>query len=343
MRYFTSCVGIFVVLCFMAISCDSVINSTNNSNNELESIANSGHNSASVLSTCQTAGNTGMTAVYVNQSVSNTTIDLDSHNCDMAIYFNENAPMNATVRGVTINQTSAGGGTSTGIWNKGTDVTVTQSTFTTDYAGQHVPIRFDEGASGMISRNKIDGTHRTAILLRGDDTDVQVKGNTVTGSGAKTSGWAENGIQVDQGASGDITGNEITGHWWDGESNFASTGLMLFGSNAKVTNNTFHNNEFSIYLYGENNKVTGNNTSSDIESQSSLDFKAYGALVAGTDNHLAGNSFSSADGTGAVGVYIFPGTSDSKVTGNKISGFTDPIVDGGDDSLIKGPPTAGGI
>jgi parallel beta-helix repeat protein len=318
-------------------SCDSAVDSAGTLDESLAVKSKANNNAvANSLATCQSAGDTGLTAVYVNESVSGATINFSNYSCDIAIYFDENAPKNATVRGVTIIQTTAGGGTSTGIWNEGADVTVTRLTFTTDYSGQHVPIRFDEGASGMITHNELSGTHRTAILLRGDGTNVQVKGNVITGSGAKTSGWAENGIQVDQGATGDITGNKITGHWWDGESNFASTGLMLFGSNAKATNNTFHNNEFSIYLSGENNKVTGNDTSSDIVSQSSLNFKAYGALVGNTENHLAGNNFRAKEGTGAVGIYIF--ANDSKVTGNRISGFTNPVYDLGSDNMIKGTP-----
>lgn len=323
---------------FLTWSCNSAVDSAGGLE-ESTSVKLKPNNSAapsSSLATCQNAGDTGLTAVYVNESVSNVTINFADHSCDIAIYFDENAPKNATVRGVTVIQTSAGGGTTTGIWNDGADVTLNRSTFTTDYAGQHVPIRFDEGASGTISRNELNGTHRTGILLRGSGTDVQVKGNTVTGTGAKTSGWAENGIQVDQGATADIINNKISGHWWDGESNFASTGLILFGSNAKATNNTFHNNEFSIYLFGENNKVTGNSTGSDIESQSSLNFKAYGGLVGGANNHLAGNSFSAEEGTGAVGVYVF--ASDSKVTGNRISGFSYPVYDLGTDNKIKGTP-----
>lgn len=252
--------------------------------------------------------------------------------------FDSNAPKNAYVRNSKIIQETGGAGESTGIWNKGGVVTVTGSEFSTDFSGQYVPIRYDDGATGTISSNKLSGTHRTGILLRGNGTDATVRGNSVAGSGAKSSKWAENGIQVDQGAVASIVNNEITGHWWDGESYYASTGLILFASNSKVNNNTFHNNEYSMYIGGDDNSGKGNRTSSDIVSQSSFEFKAYGALIAGQSNHFAGNSFSSKEGTGAVGIYVFPNFSNNKVTGNRISGFGTSIVDGGDNSLIKGTP-----
>lgn len=111
---------------------------------------------------------------------------------------------------------------------------------------------------------------------------------------------------------------------------------MLFGSNAKVINNTFHNNEFSIYLSGENNKVAGNETSSDTASSFPINFMAYGALISGTNNHFAGNTFRAKEGTGAIGYYIL--AYDSKVTGNRISGFPTPVYDSESDNKIKGTP-----
>ncbi|MCW9706551.1 right-handed parallel beta-helix repeat-containing protein [Fodinibius salsisoli] len=334
-------IGLLITTCFLIWSCDTAIESTSSvdQNAAIQSMNNKSPNT-NTLALCQNAGDTGMTAVYVNESVKGKSIDFSNHNCDLAIYFDENAPKNAVVRNTTVIQETGNSGTGMGLWNEGAKVMVSRSTFTTNFAGQYVPIRFDAGASGMISKNEISGTHRTGILLRGAGTDIQVKGNTISGSGAKTSGWAENGIQVDQGATADITDNEINGHWWDGESNWASTGLILWGSNAQATNNTFNNNEFGIYLFGEGNKVTGNQTTSNIESQSSFNFKAYGVLVGGTENHLAGNNLSSKEGTGAAGIYIYPGTSYSKVTGNRIKGFAEPVNDSGNDSMIRGTPAS---
>lgn len=339
----TGYTGMFLALLIVASGCDTVTQSEMNDDTALSATeakrGGNGSGNAGPPATCQDAGDTGMTAVYVNQSVNGATIDFSEHDCDLAIYFDENAPKNAFVRNATVIQETGEGGSSTGLWNNGGNVTVSGSTFDTDFAGQHVPIRFDEGASGTISRNTLNGTHRAGIVVRGEGTSADIRGNSVTGSGAKSSGWAENGIQIDQGATVEVVNNEITGHWWDGELNFASTGLLVFGANnSRFTNNTFRDNEFSMYLGGSNNRATGNRVSSGIVSQSSLNFKAYGALIGGDGNHLAGNQFRADNGTGAVGIYILPGTSVNRVTGNRISGFEFPLFDGGDDSMIRGTP-----
>ncbi|SMO60427.1 right-handed parallel beta-helix repeat-containing protein [Fodinibius sediminis] len=334
--------GICLAATFFTLSCDNRISSSSDSTTEIESIekkSNTSHAPGGTAS-CKSAGDTGQTALYVNQSVKNATINFTNHDCDIAIYFDENAPENAMVQNTTIIQETGNSGEKTGIWNQGGNVTVHHSAFSTDFAGQYIPIRFEDGARGMVSMNKVTGNHRVAIVVRGALTEVTIKGNTIAGSGPKKGDWAENGIQVDGEATAAIINNDISGHWWDGDSNFASSAVSMLGaSNSRVTNNTFQNNEVSIVLFGTGNKVTGNSTSSQIVSQSEFDFKAYGAWIGGSDNHLAGNTFSSPPGTGAVGIYIFPGSPNARVTGNHVHGFTTAIFDGTGDAMIKGTPT----
>src|SRR5690606_29886821 len=130
------------------------------------------------------------------------------------------------------------------------------------------------GATGTIRDSVLTGAHRAGIVIRGAGTDVTIAGNTIQGTGAKTSGWAENGIQVDQGATAGINGNLVAGHWWDGPSNFGSTGIYLWSSQSQVADNTMIDNEFSIFLVGDDNHVSGNQTSSTIASASVWNFRA---------------------------------------------------------------------
>jgi hypothetical protein len=81
-----------------------------------------------VSGTCQPAGATGLTALFVNQSVIGATIDFADHGCDMAIYFDADAPRNAVVRRTTVIQETGAGGVIMGLWNNGGAVTVTAST-----------------------------------------------------------------------------------------------------------------------------------------------------------------------------------------------------------------------
>ncbi|MEX0769567.1 MAG: right-handed parallel beta-helix repeat-containing protein [Balneolaceae bacterium] len=348
MRKLTYTIGLIAVLGLLTSGCDSVtdaeLSGFSGSSDEPVLAEGKGQgNGQGVLATsetgaCEDAGDTGLTALYVNQSIRGGSIDFADHNCDIAVYFDDQAPSNAFVRNLTVIQESGLNDSGTGIRNDGADVTVTNSTIRTDVTGQFVPIKFDNGATGTISRNELTGTHRAGILIRGEDTKARIQGNSIIGSGAKTGGWAENGIQVDQGAIADIQNNTLEGHWWDGESNFGSTAIMLFASdNSRVTNNKLIDNEFSVYIAGDGNSVKGNRTNSEIISESSFEFQAYGILVAGSQNDLSGNGLSAVEG--AVGIYVFPGTNGNKLTGNRIRGFEASIIDGGEDTMARGNPS----
>lgn len=300
---------------------------------------NSGNGSVSSQATSNGCIGTGvfdgsneLEAHYVNE-VPNGSLDVT---CDIGIYFDEdglinNADVNGTVAGSKSVQY--------GIYVNAADVDVTGSTVTVedDYGHQFISISYRNGATGTVRNNDLSGAHRVGVGIRGNDTDVRVQGNSISGTGAHTSGWAENGIQVDQGATADIRNNTVSGHWWDGGTNWASTGIMLYGSDgSKVTNNTLVDNEFSVYVFGHGNRVTGNRSSSDIVSQATPPFVAWGILIAGNDNDLTGNRLSATDG--GAGIYIFPGSEGNRLNGNRISGFGSGIVDGGSDNVARGNP-----
>lgn len=278
---------------------------------------------------CQPAGDTGLDAHYVND----TPTEPLEVTCDIGVFVDEDA----AVDGVDLEGTVDGAQPDQyGVYVAGADVDVTDSSVDVaeDFPSEFVSVAYRDGASGAISGNELTGAHRTAVLVRGDGTDVAVSNNAIDGTGAKTSGWAENGIQVDQQATADISGNAIRGHWWDGESNFASTGILLFGSDgSQVTNNTLVDNEFSVYIGGDDNHVSSNDTSSSIDSER---FQAYGALIEGDGNHLAGNRFSADDG--AVGIYVLSGTA-NRLTGNRTDGFDTGVVDAGDGTAEHGNPS----
>jgi len=283
---------------------------------------------------CIATGYMGLTANVVNEDLDGgDTIEVT---CDVGAFFDESG----SVSGATILGTVAEARPKQfGILVVGANVDVRDTNVSVEaaYPHQFVSIAYHEGATGTISGNTISGAHRAGVLIRGAGTDVTVRGNSVIGSGPKTSGWAENGIQVDQGANADIVNNTVSQHWWDGESNFGSTGIMVLVDGARVTNNVLEDNEFGIYVTGDDAKVTSNQISSSVVSQSSFQFRAWGVLLAGSKSHLAGNRMTALDG--AAGIYIFPGADKNRITGNRISGFEEAIVDGGTDTMARGNPT----
>ena len=110
----------------------------------------------------------------------------------------------------------------------------------------------------------------------------------------------------------------------------------MWASDTHVTNNRLHDNEFSVYVAGDDNRLTGNRTTSTIESQSTLGFRAWGMLLDGSGNHLAGNRLAADDG--AAGIYVFEGSERNRITGNRIVGFEWPLFDDGDGTMVRGTP-----
>jgi len=283
---------------------------------------------------CIPTGYNGLTANVVNEDLDGgDTIEVT---CDVGAFFDESG----SVDGATIlGSVASARPVQYGILVVGADVEIRDANVNVEaaYPHQFVSIAYREGATGTISGSTISGAHRAGVLIRGAGTDVTVRGNSVIGSGPKTSGWAENGIQAAQGASADIVNNTVSQHWWDGESNWASAGILLYVDGARVTNNVLEDNEVSIWVAGDDAKVTSNQISSSVVSQSSFQFRAWGVLLAGSKSHLAGNRMAAMDG--AAGIYVFPGADKNRITGNRISGFEEAIVDGGTDTMARGNPT----
>ena len=279
-----------------------------------------------------------MSANYINEVP-------DEHftvTCDVGIFYNESGVItDANLAGTVADAQSE----QIGIYVYQADVDVRNSAVSVEenYPHQFVSIRYDD-ATGTIRGNTLEGAHRAGIVARGDQTDVTIHGNSIIGTGAKTSGWAENGIQVDQGAVATIRNNHVEGHWWDGDGNnpWASTGIMLFGSDgSSVIGNTLVDNEFSIYVAGDENKLRANRATSSVESSSELyAYRAYGVLVVGDRNDLAGNRFTETNNNGAAGIYEFAGSNRNKFTGNQIRGFEWPVFSLGSDALVRGNPSS---
>lgn len=278
---------------------------------------------------CHPTGVGTLTANYVNEVPDGPFVVT----CDIGVFLDQSG----TLAHVEISGTVADAKpVQFGIYVRAASVDITNATVTVadGYPHQFISITYRNGATGTIRDSALTGAHRAGMVIRGAGTDVTVLGNTIQGSGAKTSGWAENGIQVDQGATARITRNRVAGHWWDGPSNWASTGIYVVGGGSQVVNNTMVDNEFSVFLLGNDNHVSGNEVSSTIVSASIFNFRAWGTLIAGDRNHLAGNRFTAVNG--AAGVYVYGGSTANRITGNRFDGFEVPIADNGNQTVARG-------
>lgn len=250
--------------------------------------------------------------------------------CDIGIYFDEDG----TIDGVDINGTvDDARPVQYGIYIDGVDVDVTNSTVTVaeTYPHQFVSVMYRDGAAGTFDSNQLSGAHRAALVLRGAGTDVGVADNTFEGIGPKDAGWAQNGVQVDQGATGTITSNHISGHWWD-KDDFLSSGLIVFGGvNVTAGHNQILNNDAGIAVSGGD----GNNF---IHNTVEVDFGTatfhFGAVIyAGDANGIRQNAFTSVNGS--VGVYNQG--SKTKLIRNSFTGWGTDVVDAGTGTVQPKP------
>lgn len=290
---------------------------------------------AAVPATCSPVpGSTTLTALYINQSVTNQTFD-NTAGCDIGIYFNGDAPTGATVDNTSLS------GFATGIWNAGGTADVTDSTIVTNPTSQqHIGIRYDGGAQGSITGNEITGQHRVGILARDTGTDALIQNNTVEGSGPKSTGWAENGIQVSSGATADIKHNTVDNHWWN-LNNFVSSGIIIYGSSdVNIQHNSLSGNDAAIVSYfGDGNQIS-QNTVLATHIDGDVDILTYGVIVFDGDNiHVVNNNLDGGS-HGDVGAYVALAPN-AKVIRNIIANFDTPYFVDGDGTKVQANVTPG--
>jgi T1SS-143 domain-containing protein len=214
-----------------------------------------------------------------------------------------------------------------------------------DSAGRVEDVTIREIGDTPVSANQVSGNQRGVALLVSNDTaealksfalvdstleqfqkngtvfrhaDLTVTGNDVTGFGLQT-GQAQNGIQVEYGATGTISGNHFSGIGYAG-SGWTSTDLMVFdAAGLVVTGNTFSGvggNSVGIYLQN----VTGG-----MVSGNSVDGVQYGVeLYYGGNTTVQGNTI----GNATYGILDFVGATPNNVvntgaTANSYSNISD--------------------
>jgi parallel beta-helix repeat protein len=192
---------------------------------------------------------------------------IDAAGYDIAVY----VPPGVT--GVTIGSSSISteiyGATMVGVYADGTsrgpsatDVTVTDTsiyqignhasdgTYAPNGAQYGWDIVFAYGVTGIISGNNIYEYQKAGIVLLGS-VDVSITDNTVTGNGP-INYIAQNGIEVDYGASSTVRGNTITANEYTGGS-WTAVGLLLYDVNPSMnfhSQNHYRDDQTNFYIYG---------------------------------------------------------------------------------------------
>lgn len=149
-------------------------------------------------------------------------------------------------------------GEQSGIRSTGGRVTITDNAIVGGpVSGQFLGISAIAGAWVTVEDNEIAANHRVGVLLRGVGTDGHLRRNDIVGSGPITSGWAENGIQIDQDAQASVQNNRIEGHWWD-NSDWASAGVLAMSDHVRMTDNEIVGNDAGVWILGDGCQVNRN-------------------------------------------------------------------------------------
>jgi hypothetical protein len=127
------------------------------------------------------------------------------------------------------------------------DVTVSNCELT----GGHVALYY-YASSGTISHNTVTEYRKNGIIANmpsGDGGSVDIFWNTVTGRGPLEYGdYAQNGIQIGFGATGNVRGNDVSDNWYI-PYDWAACGILIFESDdCMVQGNVLEDNQDGVAI-----------------------------------------------------------------------------------------------
>lgn len=141
-------------------------------------------------------------------------------------------------------------------------------------------ITVEAGSSAIITNNIASNYQKTGVRIRGIGACAQVISNTLTGTGFNaTFAAANNGIQVQQGASARVSGNTVSNHIYFNPVSALSAGILLFATAGPICaqNNNSFANQIGIALAGDtitgvgvSNAQVTSNTSSNNTTQAGI-------------------------------------------------------------------------
>ncbi len=153
--------------------------------------------------------------------------------------------------------------------------------------------------------NTITGYQKVGIAAFGSGAvTANIEDNVITGAGAITT-TAQNGIQVSNGATGVVSGNQVSGNYYSPKT-WCATGILVLSDGVTVRANTLTGNLCDLLAQSHNNILEGN----DIPAATDWPFSVLGDGNVVDKNHV--------NGTPAEGVYV-DGINNS-LTCNRITG-----------------------
>ncbi len=229
-----------------------------------------------------------------------------------------------------------------------------------------------DGATLTVQASSISGYGKTGIYGDGSGTTLTATGNTITGT--PTAQLATNGIEVDWGATGTVTGNTVTGNdylgnsaaadaQYDPQANYAA-GVLLYGDTTSaptlVDDNLLTNNQTGVELVAGSANIQGNQISETGEGipdsigiyavpndvwSGGYDLPPDGTYtVTVSDNTITGIPWAgwNYSDPGVYGTDIWVGNADTAASyGTMTATIVNNQMDGGNMGIMLGPNTGG--
>jgi parallel beta-helix repeat protein len=137
-------------------------------------------------------------------------------------------------------------------------------------SGEGIFVESGYGSGGTatvtIENSSVHGYQKNGITADGSGTAATITGNYVVGQGP-TTGAAENGIQISDGATGKVTSNEVVDDVYTGGI-YGASGILVYDSGSlTIASNTVSDTQYGIVVFSDgtlnadNNTISGNHIS----------------------------------------------------------------------------------
>ncbi|MBV9658693.1 MAG: right-handed parallel beta-helix repeat-containing protein [Verrucomicrobia bacterium] len=169
--------------------------------------------------------------------------------------------------------------------------------------------------TGTVQNNMIDNYQKGGVEVSGIGSSAKIQNNTVTGAGPTTA-IAQNGIQVSDGATAQVSNNDVSGNAYTPQTVASATGILLFNPGAvTVENNDVSADDVNIFVQGatatQSAPVTvRNNHTSGAVTLDGID------LYTSTGVEISNNT---SENNAADGIFVNSDTSNNLLKNNKLT------------------------
>jgi hypothetical protein len=175
-------------------------------------------------------------------------------------------------------------------------------------SGEGIFVQSGYGSTGpanvVVQASSVHTFQKNGITGDGSDTCLTVLYNYISGQGP-TTGAAENGVQVSDGAAGTVVGNTVIDNIWapdtSSDTGDAASGILIYASKGvNITNNTVGTTQFGIVTVSDPTSPSPNNPNGAgdhtiINNNQVLNTQIFDAIDAcSNSNTIEGNSIANA-------------------------------------------------